>query len=107
VFLELQAQQTKNIANEHLIEEKYNPEYLYDVKEDEIRRVVDVEWATRNRPAKFVVVTQLICSISDAAGENESDDGLVSYAINDEFYCCFKAAPHPYKSEFKFVKRNG
>ena len=88
------------------IKEKYN------LDEDENWRVVDAEWVTRNRPAKFVVVTQVNvsvpCSIPDAAGENESDDGLlVSYAINDELQCCFKAAPHPYNSEFEFVERNG
>jgi hypothetical protein len=99
MLFELQVLQTKNIANEHLIKDKYN----LDEEEDEIR----FEWATRNRPAKFVVVTQLICSVPDASGENESDDGLVSYTINDEWYCCFKAAPHSYNSHFEFVERNG
>jgi hypothetical protein len=42
-----------------------------------------------NRLVKFVVVTQLICSIPDAAGENESGDGLVSYAINYNFELLF------------------
>jgi hypothetical protein len=46
-------------------------------------------------------------SIPDASGGNESDDNLVSYAINDELYCCFKAAPHPYNSEFEFNSWNG
>jgi hypothetical protein len=47
------------------------------------------------------------CSIPDAAGENESDGGLISYAINDELYCCFKAAPHPYNCEFALSRAPG
>jgi hypothetical protein len=85
------------------IKEKYN------LDENENWRVVDVEWATRTGLQSLLLLRRLLylLHIPDAAGENESDDGLVSYAINNELYCCFKAAPHPYNSEFEFVERNG
>ena len=38
--------------------EKYMHMYLYD--EGEVRRVVDVVWATTSRPAKYQVVTQFM-----------------------------------------------
>jgi hypothetical protein len=65
--------------------------WFFASKTDEDQRKVlqsghldeDENWVTRNRPAKFVVITQVtgycICSTQDAAGENEneSDDGAL------------------------------
>ena len=48
--------------------------YLYD--EGEVRRVVDVVWATTSRPAKYQVVTQFIETINADDFINADQDNV-------------------------------
>ena len=63
--------------------------YLYD--EGEVRRVVDVLWATTSRPAKYQVVIQFIEMINADEIIN-ADKENVNYLINAELHQCIKAA---------------
>ena len=64
--------------------------YLYD--EGEVRRVVDIVWATTSpRPAKYQVVTQFIETIN-ADDLINADQDNVNYLINAELHQCIKKA---------------
>lgn len=84
--------------------EKYMHLYLYD--EGEVRRVVDVVWATTSRPAKYQVVTQFIETIN-ADDLINADQDNVNYLINAELHQCIKAArdiPNkPYNFEVELI----
>ena len=86
--------------------DKYMHMYLYD--EGEVRRVVDIVWATTSRPAKYQVVTQFIETIN-ADDLINADQDNVNYLINAELHQCIniKAArdiPNkPYNFEVELV----
>ena len=56
---------TKNKAHESLLNGKYQHIFPHDEEEDEIRRAIHVEWST-TRPAKYVVITQLVHQDAEA-----------------------------------------
>lgn len=82
---ELPAIQTKNAANEMMLNDKYQHVYLYDAYTDEVRRIVHCEGSTANRPCRYTVVAQFISKTSGDA-EASDEDEFVSYFINDELY---------------------
>lgn len=90
---------TKNRAHEGLLNDKYQYVYLYDPDNDEVRRIIHVEWSTANRPARYAVLTQLV---NQQQGEEED---VVSYHINDFLYECIRAAPHPHNQQRRLVDR--
>ena len=95
----------KNVKCRDSLFEKYMHMYLYD--EGEVRRVVDVVWATTSRPAKYQVVTQFIETIN-ADDLINADQDNVNYLINAELHqCIVKAArdiPNkPYNFEVELI----
>ena len=58
--------------------------YLYD--EGEVRRVVDVLWATTSRPTKYQVITQFIETIKAEDDLINADQENVNYLINAELH---------------------
>ena len=84
--------------------EKYLHMYLYD--EGEVRCVVDVEWSTTSRPAKYQVITQFIEALNADDLINAEQEN-VNYLINVELHQCVKAArdiPNkPYNFEVELV----
>ena len=89
---------TKNRAYEGLLNRKYQHIYLYDAENNELRRVVHVEWCTAHRPARYAVVTQLV--------NQPDEEDLVPYLINESLYECFRAAPAPYNQQRRLVNNN-
>ena len=79
----------KNDKCRNSLLEKYIHMYLYD--EGEVRRVVDVLWATTSRPAKYQVVIQFIEMINADEIIN-ADQENVNYLINAELHQCIKEA---------------
>jgi len=72
--------------------------YLYNV--DEVRRVVDVEWPTTVRPAKYQVVTQFIETVHADDLINAEQEN-VNYVINTSLHQCIKALKQSSRRYFK------
>jgi hypothetical protein len=87
---------TKNRAHESLLNDKYQHVYLFDSDTDEVRRIVHVEWCTTNRPARYALITQLI-------NQQDDEEDLVSYYINESLYECIRAAPAPYNQQRRLI----
>ena len=87
---------TKNRAHEGLLNDKYQHVYLFDSDTDEVRRIVHVEWCTTNRPARYALITQLI-------NQQDGEEDLVSYYINESLYECIRAAPVPYNQQRRLI----
>jgi hypothetical protein len=78
--------QTKNAANEIMLNDKYQHIYIYDADTDEIKRVVNCEWSTANRPCRYTVIAQFIAKKSEDIDARDKDEEYVSYFSNDELY---------------------
>ena len=90
---------TKNRAHEGLLNDKYQHVYLYDAENDELRRIVHVEWCTAHRPPRYAVVTQLVNPPGD------EDEDLMPYLINESLYECILSAPAPYNQQRRLISK--
>jgi hypothetical protein len=100
------ARVTKNSAQEKLIKDKYMYIYLYDDDASDLRRVVDIEWKPRQRgvsgsEAQYVVVTQLITTLSD-----QDDASMEPYFINSTLHEMIQlchAQDNVYNKQYRMV----
>ena len=100
------ARVTKNSALEKLIKDKYMYIYLYDDDATDLRRVVDIEWKPRQRgvsgsEAQYVVVTQLITTLSD-----QDDASMEPYFINSTLHEMIQlchAQDNAYNKQYRMV----
>jgi len=86
----------ENRAHEGLLNDKYQHVYLFDSDTDEVRRIVHVEWCTTLRPARYALITQLM-------NQQDGEEDLVSYHINESLYECIRAAPAPYNQQRRLI----
>ena len=73
--------------------------YLLDQEANEIRRIAQIEWKTRQRgvidEAQHTCLTILVKRLDDEDREI-TDDNDETYMINDFLFDMIKAAPLPY-----------
>ena len=93
---EAEAKCTKNKAYKDSLLNKYQHVYLLDQEANEIRRIAQIEWKTRQRgvidEAQYTCLTILVKRLDDEDREI-TDNEDETYMINDSLFDMIKAAP--------------
>jgi len=99
---EKDALRVMNNANLAALVKKYKHMFFFDDDEDELRRVVEVEWhmaVKKGERAAYQLVTQLVSSENVVAE-------LEGYVINDVFHEMVSACPAPHNNSYKLIIKN-